>query len=106
MGRLRAVSHGGGSALWHKRAMTYHAPYPSGRPRRLRQADWTRRLVRENRLSTDDLIWSLIVHDKPGEEPIAAMPGVSRLGVDAAAMAAIKARELGIPAIAIFPHID
>jgi porphobilinogen synthase len=83
------------------------APYPALRPRRLRQADWIRRLVRETTLAPSDLIWSLVVHD--GEEarvPVASMPGVDRLSVAEAARAAVEARALGIPAIAVFPHID
>jgi porphobilinogen synthase len=81
--------------------------YPSVRPRRLRQSDWVRRLVREHRLGVDDLIWAIVVHD--GTEPaisVTAMPGVARLSVAAAADAAKRAAKLGIPAIAIFPHID
>jgi porphobilinogen synthase len=83
------------------------APYPALRPRRLRQSDWVRRLVRETTLQPSDLIWSLVVHD--GEEarvPVASMPGVDRLSVREAARAAVEARALGIPAIAVFPHID
>jgi porphobilinogen synthase len=87
--------------------MNYTARYPSARPRRLRQADWVRRLVREHRLGPDDLIWAMIIHDgAQAEIPIAAMPGISRLSVRAAAEAAKRAASLGIPAIAIFPHID
>jgi porphobilinogen synthase len=86
--------------------MSFPAAYPAARPRRLRQANWTRRLVRENRLGADDLIWSVVVHDKQGDEPVGAMPGVSRLCVESAAEAARLAKKLGIPAIAIFPHID
>jgi porphobilinogen synthase len=83
------------------------APYPALRPRRLRQADWIRRLVRESVLTPADLIWSMVVHDgKDDEIPVAALPGVSRLSVRAAANAARQAKDLGIPAIAIFPHID
>jgi porphobilinogen synthase len=83
------------------------APYPALRPRRLRQADWIRRLVRETTLAPSDLIWSLVVHD--GEEariPVSSMPGVDRLSVAEAARAAVEARALGIPAIAVFPYID
>ena len=83
------------------------APYPALRPRRLRQADWIRRLVRETSLQPSDLIWSMVVHD--GAEariPVATMPGVDRLSVAEAARAAVEARALGIPAIAVFPHID
>jgi porphobilinogen synthase len=83
------------------------APYPALRPRRLRQADWVRRLVRETTLAPSDLIWSMVVHD--GAEariPVASMPGVDRLSVTEAARAAVEARALGIPAIAVFPYID
>ncbi len=87
--------------------MNYSGRYPSARPRRLRQADWVRRLVREHRLSIDDLIWAMVVHDGADDAvPVAAMPGVARLSVAAAARAARKAEKLGIPAIAVFPHID
>ncbi len=87
--------------------MNFYGRYPATRPRRLRQADWIRRLTREHSLSADDLIWSMVVHDgKEAEIPVAAMPGVARLSVAAAAKAAKRARELGIPAIAVFPHID
>jgi porphobilinogen synthase len=75
--------------------------------RRLRQADWIRRLTRETTLAPADLIWAMVVHD--GEEariPIAAMPGADRLSRREAAKAAAQARDLGIPAIAVFPHID
>jgi porphobilinogen synthase len=83
------------------------AAYPALRPRRLRQADWVRRLVRETVLSPSDLIWSLVVHDGPQARiPVASMPGVDRLSVSEAAKAAVQARGLGIPAIAVFPYID
>jgi porphobilinogen synthase len=87
--------------------MNYAGRFPSARPRRLRQTDWVRRLVRENRLSVDDLIWSLVVHegDEP-EVPVASMPGAPRLSVRAAADAARSAQKMGIPVIAVFPHID
>ena len=83
------------------------APYPALRPRRLRQADWIRRLVRETVLTPSDLIWSMVVHDGPEAEiPVKSLPGVSRLSVSRAAQAAREARDLGIPAIAVFPFID
>jgi porphobilinogen synthase len=82
------------------------APYPALRLRRLRQSDWSRRLVRESVLTPADLIWAMVVHEGEGRLPVAAMPGVDRLSVDGAAAAAREARALGIPAIAIFPHID
>jgi porphobilinogen synthase len=83
------------------------APYPATRLRRLRQADWTRRMVRETVLTPNDLIWSMVVHDgKEARIPVASMPGMERLSVKEAAKAAVQARDLGIPAIAVFPHID
>lgn len=82
------------------------AAYPALRLRRLRQADWVRRLVRESVLTPADLIWSMVVHEGEGEVPVASMPGVSRLSVKDCAKAAVEARNLGIPAIAIFPYID
>ncbi|HTI67377.1 MAG TPA: porphobilinogen synthase [Caulobacteraceae bacterium] len=87
--------------------MTPLASYPHLRPRRLRQADWTRRLVRESVLTPADLIWSLVVHDGTEPEiPIASMPGSPRLSLARAVEAAKEARALGIPAIAVFPYID
>ena len=83
------------------------APYPALRLRRLRQADWIRRLVRESAVTPADLIWSMVVHDGPQDRiPVPSMPGVERLSVREAAKAAVRARALGVPAIAVFPHID
>ncbi|MGH6957734.1 MAG: porphobilinogen synthase [Caulobacteraceae bacterium] len=82
------------------------APYPALRLRRLRQADWVRRLTRESVLTPADLIWSMVVHEGDGRQPVGSMPGVERLSVAEAAKAAKEARALGVPAIAIFPHID
>jgi porphobilinogen synthase len=81
--------------------------FPAVRMRRLRQADWTRRLVQENTLTPNDLIWSVVVSDTADPvEQVAAMPGVERLSIPALAKAAKDAQALGIPAIALFPHID
>ncbi|MDR7146630.1 porphobilinogen synthase [Rhizobium sp. BE258] len=77
------------------------------RMRRNRKADWTRRLVQENRLTVDDLIWPVFV--VPGNgivEPIPAMPGVNRMSVDRLVEAAKEAADLGVPAIATFPNIE
>ncbi len=82
------------------------AAYPALRLRRLRQADWTRRLVRESVLTPADLIWSMVVHEGEGCVPVGSMPGIDRLSVSEAAKAAKEAAKLGIPAIAVFPHID
>jgi porphobilinogen synthase len=82
------------------------APYPALRLRRLRQADWIRRLVRESAVTPNDLIWSMVIHDGEGRVPVGSLPGVERLSVAEAAKAAARARDLGIPAIAVFPFID
>lgn len=81
--------------------------FPATRLRRLRQAAWIRSLTGEHVLTPADLIWSMVVHD--GDEariPVESMPGLERLNVKEAAAAAVRARDLGIPAIAIFPHIN
>ncbi|MEM8617451.1 MAG: porphobilinogen synthase, partial [Pseudomonadota bacterium] len=81
--------------------------FPATRLRRLRQAPWVRALTAENTLTPDDLIWSMVVHDGDTPRiPVEAMPGVERFNVGEAAEAAKRAEALGIPAIAIFPHID
>lgn len=81
-------------------------PFPASRPRRLRRIDWSRRLVAENRLSVDDLIWPVFVHDGDKNIAIPSMPGVERLSIDNAVAAAKEAEQLGIPAIALFPATD
>ena len=77
------------------------------RPRRNRKADWTRRLVAENVLTPDDLIWPLFLVDG-GERrtPVAAMPGIDRVSVDEAVREAERAVALDIPAIAFFPYTE
>ncbi|MDO6963761.1 porphobilinogen synthase [Rhizobium alvei] len=77
------------------------------RMRRLRKADWTRRMVRETQLTVDDLIWPIFIVEGSGiVDPIAAMPGVNRLSIDKAVEAARMAADLGIPALATFPNVD
>jgi porphobilinogen synthase len=77
------------------------------RMRRNRKADWTRRLVQENRLTVDDLIWPIFIVPGTGiVDPIPAMPGVNRMSVDKAVEAAREAAGLGIPALATFPNIE
>jgi len=78
--------------------------YPSVRMRRNRRDAWTRRLVAENTLSVDDLIWPIFVIEGANEErPVASMPGQVRVTVDRVAKHVEAAAKLGIPAIAIFP---
>jgi len=82
------------------------APFPLARPRRLRSSPWVRRLVAETTLTPADLIWPLIVHDGAEDrEPVSSMPGVFRLSPRAAAAAAVEARDLGIPMVALFPNV-
>ena len=79
--------------------------FPATRMRRLRQADWSRRLVTENMLSVNDLIWPIfIIEGDNVTEPVASMPGVERLSIDLAVKAAKDAAALGIPVIALFPN--
>ena len=85
----------------------YGAGFPSIRMRRLRQADWSRRMVRESDLSPSDLIWPLFVVDGENKRiPVESMPGVNRLSIDLAVAAAEEAAELRIPAIALFPYTE
>lgn len=78
--------------------------FPSTRLRRNRYDDATRRLVAEQKLSVDDLIWPIFIREGSGEpEPINAMPGVSRVAIDGLAAYVAEAARLKIPAIALFP---
>jgi len=77
------------------------------RPRRNRKAEWSRRLVRENALTTDDLIWPLFICEgAKTREPVSSMPGVERLSVDEAVREAERAMKLKIPALMLFPNTD
>jgi porphobilinogen synthase len=77
------------------------------RPRRNRKAEWSRRLVRENVLTVDDLIWPLfLIEGERERRPVASMPGVERVTVDEAVRDAERAAKLGVPAIAVFPYTE
>jgi porphobilinogen synthase len=77
--------------------------FPVNRPRRLRRTATLRRMVRETRLSVDDLVLPLFaMHGKGVREPIASMPGVARLSVDLLVEECRKAHALGIPAVILF----
>ena len=77
------------------------------RPRRNRRTEWARRLVRENVVTADDLIWPLfLVEGDKQRVPVPSMPGVERLSVDEAVRAAVEAAEARIPAICFFPMTD
>ena len=81
--------------------------FPHTRLRRLRQSGFMRDMVQENRLHVSDLIWPLFVIEGDNlVEPITSMPGVHRYSIDQLIVQAQKARELGVPAIAIFPKIE
>jgi porphobilinogen synthase len=81
--------------------------FPATRLRRNRRADWSRRLVRETTLTTDDLIWPIfLIEGEAKRSAIAAMPGVERLSIDLAVKAAEEATSLGLPAIALFPNTN
>jgi len=81
--------------------------FPRRRPRRLRRDDFSRRLVRENRLSADDFIYPVFVIDGQNRsEPVPSMPGVERLSVDRLLKQAERCVQLGVPAIALFPVVD
>ena len=79
--------------------------YPSVRLRRNRKSDWSRRLVSENNLSANDLIWPIFIREgKNIKEPIKSMPGVYRYSLDKIENLVEKAIYKKIPMIALFPH--
>ncbi len=81
--------------------------FPGTRLRRNRRNDFSRRLVREHRLSPDNLIYPVFVLDEKGvRQPVASMPGVERLSIDLLAPVAEQCLELGVPVLALFPVID
>ena len=81
-----------------------HSAFPRTRPRRLRAAEFSRRLMRENRLTVDDLICPIFVCEGSHQrEPIASMLGVERISLDLLASTARDYYALGIPAVALFP---
>jgi porphobilinogen synthase len=77
--------------------------YPYTRPRRMRRDEFSRRLMRETVLTTDDLIYPVFVHELSGRAPIASMPGIERLSIDELLYVADQASELRVPALALFP---
>lgn len=77
------------------------------RPRRLRRTDWSRRLVQENNLSSNDFIYPVfLLEGKSREEAVASMPGVSRVSLDLLLPIAEECVQLGIPVMALFPVIN
>ncbi len=79
--------------------------YPATRLRRNRKSDWSRRLVRENNLSSNDLIWPIFIREgKNIKEPVKSMPGVYRYSLDKIEKLVEKAIKIKIPMIALFPN--
>ena len=87
--------------------MSIFSQFPQKRMRRLRRDDFSRRLVRENHLKVDDLIYPVFVLDGQNrEEAVISMPGVVRQSIDRLLHQAEKCLQLGIPAMALFPVIE
>jgi porphobilinogen synthase len=81
--------------------------FPQRRMRRARRDDFSRRLVRQARLSADDLILPVFVREgRDVNEPVPSMPGVSRKSIDTLLPVVERALTLGIPALALFPVVD
>src|SRR4030066_439239 len=80
--------------------------FPGARMRRMRRDDFSRRLMRETRLTADDLIQPVFVMEgKNRSEPVPSMPGISRVPPDLLLKQAEKLLKLGVPAIALFPVV-
>jgi porphobilinogen synthase len=81
--------------------------YPYSRPRRMRKDEFSRRMMRENVLTTNDLIYPVFVLDGENRiEEVASMPGVKRQSIDVLLKTAAECVALGIPLIALFPVVD
>jgi porphobilinogen synthase len=90
----------------YKNTSTSTGSYPGTRPRRMRRDESTRRLMRENHLHVDDLIYPMfIIEGKATRESIESMPGIERVSIDELLKEADELVKLGIPAIALFPVI-
>ncbi|MCS3457816.1 porphobilinogen synthase [Aeromonas rivuli] len=85
-------------------ATTLPGAFPGRRLRRARKQDFSRRLMRENHLTVDDLIYPVFVLEGEGQrEAVVSMPGVDRLSIDLLLIEAAELVALGVPAIALFP---
>jgi porphobilinogen synthase len=81
--------------------------FSATRMRRMRRSEFSRRLMREHRLTTDDLIYPMfVIEGNNKREAIASMPGVERVSIDQLLLEAKQCVELGIPAIALFPVVS
>jgi len=87
--------------------MSVRGSYPTVRPRRMRRDEFSRRMMRERRLSTDDLIYPVfVIEGKNEEQPVPSMPGVSRYTLDRLLGVAEQTLKLGVPTLALFPLIE
>ena len=87
--------------------MSARGGYPTVRPRRMRRDDFSRRMMRERRLSTDDLIYPVfVVEGSNQEQPVPSMPGVARYSLDKLLGVAEQTLKLGVPTMALFPLIE
>ncbi len=83
---------------------TNRGRFPTIRKRRMRRDDFSRRLMRETRLSCDDLIYPVFIQEGKGQRtPVTSMPGIERLSIDELLKEADELMDLGVPAIALFP---
>jgi len=81
--------------------------FPAHRPRRMRRDDWSRRLIQENHLTTNDLIYPVFLLEGTNQsQAVASMPGVNRASLDLLFSIAQECVSLGIPVLALFPVID
>jgi porphobilinogen synthase len=86
---------------------SFYAPFPQGRPRRLRRDEFTRNLVREHAVTPHDLIYPVFVVDgQKQRQAVASMPGVERVSLDLLLPVAEECMKLGVPALALFPVIE
>ena len=87
--------------------MARNPVYPTTRMRRMRRNDFSRRLMRESLVTSDDLIYPMFVNEGENRrEAVASMPGVERVSIDQLMIEAGQCVELGIPAMALFPVVD
>lgn len=86
--------------------MSSNGSYPSARMRRMRRDDFSRRLMRENQLQVDDLIYPMFITEGENHrETVASMPGIERVSIDQLLTEAERCVRLGIPAVALFPVV-
>jgi porphobilinogen synthase len=87
-------------------SFAFTGKFPDKRPRRMRRDDFSRRMMRETRLASDDFIYPAFVLDgAKREEPVPSLPGVSRKSLDVLFHDAEQCLELGVPALALFPVV-